>query len=376
MRSLSQVVWSEGMYLGPHEFQAQARYFEDAIHFAAAALWFQCYGLIGCTLDSDALRNGTVSLVHASGIFPDGTPFHMPQSRRRSRRPAHRRSVSAHARYPDRLPGHPASANPAAAIAPRAASPATRAISPSSATSTTKPAAATAAPVTVRRKNIRLLLESELTDNMVALPLARVRRDGSGHFIFDPMFVPPCLQITASERLMLMLRRLIEILEAKSSSLSRTAAGSGGLAEFSTRDLANFWLMHAVNSGLAALRHLWISKRGHPRRAFPGNVAAGRRALHFRARLPSRARCPIYDHQHLGDCFEKLDDHIRTHLETIVPTNCVSIPLTKMADYFYEGEVDDTRCLGRARWVLGVHAEGGRSRTDRARSPTGEVLFR
>ena len=80
MRSLSQVVWSEGMYLGPHEFQAQARYFEDAIHFAAAALWFQCYGLIGCTLDSDALRNGTVSLVHASGIFPDGTPFHMPQS--------------------------------------------------------------------------------------------------------------------------------------------------------------------------------------------------------------------------------------------------------------------------------------------------------
>ena len=63
MRSLSQVVWSEGMYLGPHEFQAQARYFEDAIHFAADALWFQGYGLIGATLDSDALRNGTVSLL-------------------------------------------------------------------------------------------------------------------------------------------------------------------------------------------------------------------------------------------------------------------------------------------------------------------------
>ena len=47
---------------------------------AADALWFQGYGLVGCTLDSDALRNGTVSLVHASGIFPDGTPFHMPQS--------------------------------------------------------------------------------------------------------------------------------------------------------------------------------------------------------------------------------------------------------------------------------------------------------
>ena len=68
MRSLSQVVWSEGMYLGPHEFQAQARYFEDAIQFAAAALWFQCYGLIGCTPDSDALRNKAHDLI-ASPAF-------------------------------------------------------------------------------------------------------------------------------------------------------------------------------------------------------------------------------------------------------------------------------------------------------------------
>jgi type VI secretion system protein ImpJ len=52
MKSLSRVVWSEGMYLGPHEFQAQARYFEDSIHFAASALWLECYGLTGCTLDS------------------------------------------------------------------------------------------------------------------------------------------------------------------------------------------------------------------------------------------------------------------------------------------------------------------------------------
>ena len=80
MRFLSQVVWSEGMYLGPHEFQAQARFFEDALHFATAALWSPCYGFTGCALDADALRNGTVNLLHASGIFPDGVPFHMPQS--------------------------------------------------------------------------------------------------------------------------------------------------------------------------------------------------------------------------------------------------------------------------------------------------------
>ncbi len=37
----------------------------------------------------------------------------------------------------------------------------------------------------------------------------------------------------------------------------------------------------------------------------------------------------------------------------------MSIPLTRVANYFYEGEIADTRVLGRARWVLGVHAAMG-----------------
>jgi len=357
MRSLSQVVWSEGMYLGPHEFQAQARYFEDAIHFAATALWFQSYGLIGCTMDSDALRNGTVSLVHASGIFPDGTPFHMPQSD----------AVPAVRPIADLFPPTRDTLSVFLGIRERKPGGRNCAIGPDAGDSryfaerrnfNDETSGGDSRPVHVRCKNVRLLLESELNDTVVSLALARIRRDGAGHFIYDPLFVPPCLQITASERLMLMLRRLIEILEAKSATLSRGASGSGGLVEYASRDLANFWLMHAVNSGLAALRHLWIAKRGHPEQLFLEMSRLGGALCTFA--LDSHPRTlPVYDHRNLGDCFEKLDEHIRTHLETIVPTNCVEIPLTKVADYFYEGETSDTRVLGRARWVLGVHAAMG-----------------
>jgi type VI secretion system protein ImpJ len=70
---------------------------------------------------------------------------------------------------------------------------------------------------------------------------------------------------------------------------------------------------------------------------------------------------PVYDHANLDKTFEALDRHIRTHLETIVPTNCLVIPLEKTSPYFYEGEVTDQRCFGNARWVLGI------------RSPIGEV---
>ena len=78
MKHLSRLVWSEGMYLGPHHFQAQSRYFEDSVHFSISGLCFAPYGLIGCELDREALHNGTLSLIHARGIFPDGLAFQMP----------------------------------------------------------------------------------------------------------------------------------------------------------------------------------------------------------------------------------------------------------------------------------------------------------
>ena len=357
MKSLSQVVWSEGMYLGPHEFQAQARYFEDAIQFATTALWFQSYGLIGCTPDNDALRNGTVNLVHASGIFPDGTPFLIPQA---DAAPVARPIADAFPPTRDRMTVflgmtvHKAGGRNCAMS--REPGDTRYFAEPRSFNDETN--GTDARQVTIRRKNIRLLLETELDDKIVSLPLARVQRDGSGHFIYDSEFVPPCLQISSSERLMLMLRRLIEILEAKSATLSRPSSGAGGVAEFSTRDLANFWLMHAVNSGLAALRHLWIAKRGHPEELFVEMSRLGGALCTFA--LESHPRnLPVYDHNNLSECFEKLDYHIRTHLETIVPTNCLPIQLKKIENYYYEGEITDTRCLGKARWVFGIHAEIG-----------------
>src|ERR1051326_4187290 len=79
MRSLSRVVWSEGMYLGPHHFQVQSRYFEDSIHFAASSLWYAGHGLAGVELDADALQNGTIPPLHARALSPDGLPLNMPE---------------------------------------------------------------------------------------------------------------------------------------------------------------------------------------------------------------------------------------------------------------------------------------------------------
>ena len=62
MKLLSKIVWAEGMYLAPHHFQAQSRYFEESMHFATASLWNDAYGFADRELNADALRNGTVAV--------------------------------------------------------------------------------------------------------------------------------------------------------------------------------------------------------------------------------------------------------------------------------------------------------------------------
>jgi len=76
------------MYLGPHHFQVQSRYFEDSIQFAASALQFETYGFVGFGLDAEALRNGTLSLLHArAGVAGSRNDVHShwPEERQGSR---------------------------------------------------------------------------------------------------------------------------------------------------------------------------------------------------------------------------------------------------------------------------------------------------
>jgi type VI secretion system protein ImpJ len=355
MRLLSRVVWSEGMYLGPHQFQAQNRYFEDSLHFAATAFGFQPYGLLGCSLDADALRNGTACLLHARGLFSDGLPFNMPECD----------PLPPPREIADLFPPTRDGLTVLLAVPTRKIGGANCDLTEGSADSRyvgevrefpDENTGSDERPVRVGRKNIRLLLDSEPREGFVSMALARIMRDGAGHYIFDPDFIPPCLQISASERLLLMVKQLIEILQEKSAALAGT--GSGKVNEYSPREIASFWLLHAVNTGAAALRHLWQSKRGHPEEVFLELSRLAGSLCTFSLDSHPRA-LPLYDHQRLSECFAELERHIRRHLEIVVPTNCLQIQLRKTSSYFYEGEVADARCFGPARWVLGIHAGVG-----------------
>ena len=353
MKLLSRVVWSEGMHLGPHHFQVQSRYFEDSIQFATSSLWFASYGLAGLELDADALYNGSVALLHARGILPDGLPFNMPES---DDLPAPR--AIADLIPPTRdgvivLLGIPP-------LRPNGMNCTLDAPTPGDARYASRAtvlhdeiSGVDERSVQLGHKNLRLFLDTEPAGDLVTIPVARVVRDGAGHFAYDPAFVPPVVQIGASPRLLQLLQQMVEILEEKGAALGRDAGSAR--SDFSTREIAAFWLLHAVNSALAPLRHLLITKRGHPEELFVELSRLAGALCTFS--LDSKPRdLPVYDHRNLTDCFHQLDRHIRAHLETVLPTNCIAIPLAAAGDCFWGGTISDARCMGNSRWVLAIRA--------------------
>jgi type VI secretion system protein ImpJ len=43
----------------------------------------------------------------------------------------------------------------------------------------------------------------------------------------------------------------------------------------------------------------------------------------------------------------------------LAPSNCISIALKPAAKYFHQGAINDSRCMGRSRWILGISSPMG-----------------
>jgi type VI secretion system protein ImpJ len=331
MKFLSRIVWSEGMHLSPHHFQAQSRYFEDSVHFARESLWCDAFGWVGYQLDAEALRNGTILVRQARGVFPDGLTFDMPEcdalvSARAITElfPPTRDRLLVNLAVPQLRPGGQNCTLEGGSDGGARFIGSTQTVHDDNTGLDEK-------PVRVGRKNMRLLLETESAAEFITLPLACIVRDGSGHFVYDPDFIPPCLRLTASDALMNMLRRLIEILEEKTAVLSRHQQRAGKFqAGMSSGDVAAFWFLHTINASLGPLRHLYMAKRGHPEELFREmSRLAGALCTFGLDAHPSSL--PTYDHLHLKECFQRLEEHIRRHLEIVIPTQAVSIPLKQVS---------------------------------------------
>ncbi|HLJ86706.1 MAG TPA: type VI secretion system baseplate subunit TssK [Candidatus Angelobacter sp.] len=358
MKSLCRVVWWEGMYLGPHHFQTQSRYFEDSIRFAVEHSWFEPWGILSFKLDESAIENGRVAVLDAHGIFEDGLIFEMPGAD----------ALPSERNIRDQFSPLAESLTILLAVPKRRHAQQNTDLQGAS-TSTRYRAVEhnirdvnngiDEKGVSLCQKNIRIITEQEMSDDLLTIPLAQVKRDGAGHLVYDPQFVPPCTKLTASDWLLALLRRLTDLFEEKRKVLIQPRGKPGKFqAGASQMEISNFWFLHTINDGLSLLRHLCFSKRGHPEELFRelSRIAGALCTFNIES---DPSTLPVYDHRRLSECFSALDEHIRRHLEILVPSNAIEIPIQQSHANLYTGDVTDPRCFGRTRWILGIKSAAG-----------------
>ncbi len=356
MKQLEPVIWTKGTLLNPQHLQIQDRFLENTLRFQLDALSFRPWGFESLRLDQEALAGGQFAITAASGIFPDGLLFDIPNS---DSVPPPR--TLADAFEPDQETLDVSLAIPNArehglniSGARRDGSARYRA---ELALVRDENTGLSEKAVQVARKNIRLLLEGESHEGNSTLHVGRIRRTPAGLYQLDPRHVPPLLDIRASDYLVAIVRRLVEILSARSSSLAAPRRQKNqSLADFTTADIANFWLLYTINSHFPVFRHLFETRGGHPETLFAAMLALAGALTTFSLKIHPRD-LPAYDHEDLGACFTDLDEKLRLLLETVVPSNFVSLPLKLVQPSIYAASLADDKLLNNTRMYLAVSAE-------------------
>jgi type VI secretion system protein ImpJ len=356
MKQLQPVLWTKGTFLTPQHLQLQDRFLEDSLNFRLQALKFCAWGFSEVVLDQELLADGQLAISRASGIFPDGLLFDIPASDQPPPSKALAEFFDPGVRDLDiylTVPDYREKGLNVSALGRNGGSRYLAEIT----TVRDENTGTGEKPVQIARKNLRLLAGNETREGNSGLRIANVERTEAGAFRLNTRLVPPLLEVRASDYLLGLVNGLLEILSAKSSQLAAGRRQKNlSLADFTASDIANFWLLYTVNSHIPVLNHLLQGQRCHPEELFSALTALGASLTTFSVTIRPRD-LPLYDHLNLSKVFTDLDEKLRLLLETVVPTNVVSLPLKHVNNTIYATAVDQDKYLNNTRMYLAISAE-------------------
>ena len=336
----SKVLWGEGLFLRPQHFQRQDAYHEWRLAETARTLHPYAWGVRRCRVDVQALASGVLRFDELALVFPDGEFFTAPGE---DELPPPLNLAA--------LPPQHVEVLVRSAIAPLRTQSANAALEAAADdgslhyTRLAAPAAdwftqATKAEVSLLRRNVRLVADHEPHDHLVSVPVCRLRRNAAGGFELDARFVPPSVSLQSSPVLLALLRRLIDMLQAKVDALyGFHREPSRHVIEFRSGDIASFWLLHTSSAACAALMHYRQHPQLHPERLHERLLELAGALMTF-SRQHQLSDLPAYAHERPGESFARLEDIIRELLETVISTRYFAIALTEPRPGFHLGRLE------------------------------------
>jgi type VI secretion system protein ImpJ len=353
MKPLQPVIWTKGTILTPQHLQLQDRFLENLLQFHLESLSFRPWGFISLQISQEALAAGMLSISRASGVLADGLPFEIPESDAAPAPKPLAGNFHGDRTSVDFYLGLPHYRERGVNVSPAAGA----RYHPHVESFRDENTGLSEKLIQIARKNFSLLADGEARDGYSTLRVARVRRTEAGTFQLDSRCVPPVLNFRASSYLMLIARRLVEILSARSIAIAALRRQKNQtLADFTAADIANFWLLYTLNTAIPTFRHLFEVRGGHPEGLYSAMLSVAGALTTFSATIHPRD-LPVYDHDDLGACFAELDEKLRNLLETVVPSNFVALQLKQVQPAIYATSLDHDKYLSNTRMYLAINAE-------------------
>src|SRR3954447_1234734 len=257
MSRYRKIVWNEGMLLTPHHFQQFDNYVEGQLNSRVGSALQYDYGVLDLAVNNEAIANGNFQITNCRAVMQDGLIVNVPDAEAvPDLRPVgdhfhpEQERLGVHLAIPAKKTGEANyQANGAKANA-------NLRFLQEGALVKDETSGTNEQPLAYARSNLRLIFDDEVRDGFTSLKIAELQRTPTGQLKIAEDYIPPILKITGSVWLTNMLRQLVEILITKSGSLGEQRRQSrASLADFTTSEVAVFWLLHTVNSSVPTVAH-------------------------------------------------------------------------------------------------------------------------
>lgn len=351
MSDYSRVVWSEGVYVSPHHFQQNDRYFDHKIQSLLRYSDPHFYGVFNIKFDDSLLKQGVVGLTYLEAVFDDGTLYLPDPSEIESLKYTVASNTASTTLY---LVVSRASPYSNEVSFNKDENDNARYITFEKKVTDTTDISAEQIEVTLANLNVKMMIEEDVHPSLVKIPIAKISSNNNAEIELEDSYIPPSLIAQNNSIINSYINEIYGLLLQKSRSLANAVndPNRGG-----TLEVIDFLMLQTINRYLAFMLH---QKEGaihtHPEELFVNLMKLCADLMTF---LPNRKMgdMPIYDHKNLRDCYRHLMSNLRISLSTVLEQRIVRIDLEQKDSATYVAQTPSAQILEIADFVLAVKAD-------------------
>ena len=349
----NRVVWHEGLFLRPQHLQQQDRYVQHLLEGRCKNTRAFNWGLTQLELDPQLLKLGKIAITNAQGVFPDGTPFDIPNDTP-SPIPydvvADTKETLVYLAIPLVQPNALLMSNK------EDNNPLSRhTIKDIQLSDLHTGEVEGNADIQVGELSVRLLTDQDKLNAYSIIPIARIieiDKDKTVHL--DDSFIPATMHCNSSTNLLNFIKEVQGLLKHRGDALaSRIAApGSTGVSE-----ITDFLMLQLVNKYEPLLEHLRSNKGIFPEEFYRILIMLAGELATFTKEERRPVNFPAYIHDKQQPSFEFVLNEIRDALSTVIEQKAIGIEINEHKYGIWVATINDKSLLDEAMFVLAVKAD-------------------